>query len=347
MKLFYISVFFVIGTLSNVYAQVHHPFGIDTILFQNFEADTFDLPASAPVGDDIVWVNYDEDGAPQICFDPNDTYGWFPYEDINDTSNYTYTSCSYNRTGTALCPGDSKNRNWLIMPPVMVTEPLTYLDWESLSMLGPFLMDGYKVLVSTTDNLPDSFTDTLFLAAEATALNPSPSLNPNAHTYSPGYVHAKKYTMTQYFQQTTANGLTYLQGKLEPHSVSLEKYLGKKIYIAFLHDAYCDFILQIDDILVVKKEVSAASEPIFKSDLGVFPNPAQDFAFVEITASTPAKAQLRCVNSQGQAVSSSLVLLQGGMNRLPVDVQNLPDGLYQVELQTENQRVAGRLVVAH
>jgi hypothetical protein len=327
-------------------AQDIPPGIVDTLLFQNFEADTFELPISSPHGNDDYWVNFDEDGVAQSCFTNQATYGWFPYEDVNDTTNYTYTSCSFYLTGTTECNPATKNRNWLIMPPVTVTQPLTFLDWESLSMYGPFWMDGYKVLVSTTDNFTESFTDTIFVAAEATSLTPSTSLNPNAHTYSAGYVHANRYTLSQYFMQANLSGLNILQGKLEPHSVSLDKYIGKKVYIAFLHDSYCDFILQIDDVLVVEKEASAAAEPIFKTGMALSPNPAKYFSMLEITAVSATKAQLRCINSQGQMVSSQNITLQGGLNRIPIDVQDLPAGLYQVELLTEQQSVRGSLVVA-
>jgi hypothetical protein len=90
-------------------------------------------------------------------------------------------------------------------------------------------MDGYKILVSTTRNTPFTadFTDTLFVAAEMVDFTVPGSLNPNDYTFSFGYIHADRYTDSNYFFLITPNAGAYT-GRLEPHNVPLAAYAGKK-----------------------------------------------------------------------------------------------------------------------
>jgi hypothetical protein len=337
MKKFLLVSILCLTKLSLVLCQSHSPSANDTLFYQNFDADTFDIPLNIPIGNDQGWINFDEDGTRQVCFEDEDTFGWFPYFDVNDSSNFTFTSCSFNRVGQVYCPANKPNRNWLIMPPVFISHEKTFLEWKALSIQGPMFHDGYRVLVSTTDNFTSSFNHELFRMAENLIINPSSSLDPAAHTFSPGYIQADRYTNGNYFTTVIQAGFEYLQGKLEPHAVSLAPFVGKMIYIAILHDADCDFGIQIDDLLVVDKESSSVSQPVFTKTPMIFPNPAHDAAWLELETTEPHQAVVNIFDVAGKLILTQTVQLYGGRNTLPIRTDQLGSGLYRIVIQTPDE----------
>lgn len=248
----------------------------DTLLFQPFQGsvDPGDTMLPEPTGSDEHWVNFDQDKKQGQCVANGITpLGWYWESDLgatdpSTTDNYAFTSCSFLK---GLNP---QNRNYLITPPLYIPNATYALSWRSLSYYGPDYMDGYHVLVSTGLNTPNQFTDTLFGAAQTVDRFQVGSLDLNDYLFSPGYIHANQYTNTDYFfVDEEPNGIFY-HGKLEPHSVSLAPYAGKQIYIAFLHDSYDDFQLQVDDILVLSPGASAVATPVGIDYFEISPNPA-------------------------------------------------------------------------
>ncbi len=335
MKKALLSCLCIVFAVSVGCAQEFPPTAPDTLFYENFDADTFDIPLGHPTGADQGWVNYDEDGTRQVCFDGEDTFGWFPYFDVNDSLNFTFTSCSFNKVGVIYCPPNKPNRNWLIMPPVYIAHEKTFLEWKSLVIQGPMFHDGFRVLVSTTNNFPGSFTREIFRMAENLDINPPSSLDPNAHNFSSGYIQADAYQLHDYYVMAADQaGFIYLQGVLEPHKVSLSDFVGKTIYIAILHDADCDFGIQVDDLLVIHDESSSTQQPIFLSEVLIAPNPAQHSAVLNVELYTPVQAQLSMVHMDGRLVFTKDVSLYGGKNTLQLDLQDVPVGAYRVILQT-------------
>ncbi len=331
--------------LSTARAFAQFPPSSDTVFLANFEsASIFEpdsLPQSQPTGHDNGWVNWDEDGFPQFCFSDTVTHGWYPAYDLTDihdtTSNFAFTSCSY--TNNDIHPCGKKTRNWLILPPVQIVGNQAKLTWKSTTYYGPYWVDGYKVLASTTDNFAGSFKDTLFTAAEMVrVIPPTPfgtSLNPAKYEYSKGYVHADKYTLPQYFflNVDPTVDLPYYHGKFEPHSADLSKFAGKQLYLAFLHDSECDFQLQVDDIVVVDDGIIASREPSELADFSVRPNPVSDRANIQFSMKNPAEVALQLVNSAGQIVWQRLS--PNGQNRaaqILADWSGLPAGSYVCRL---------------
>jgi hypothetical protein len=346
MKYFFSLTLFCIACCAPLFGQITYTLAPDTLLYQNFDSDTFNLPNVAPTGNDQYWVNYDQDGVAQICFENVDTYGWYPLEDVNNALNYTYSSCSFTLQGSnVLCPGP--NRNWLIMPPIFVEREKTFLDWKSLSFYGPYFLDGYKVLVSTTDNLPTSFTDTVYVAAECTDNVVTASLNVNQFNYSPGYIHANGYTNTDYFFDTLDfTDQPYLQGKLEPHSIDLSKYVGQSIYCAFLHDSYCDYFMQLDDVLIVDKlsdDTYEAAETI--SAMSISPNPATTTTRLKLTAKRPTQADLRYFDLSGRLLKTEPLNIYGGQNTYALHLEGFAPGMYLLEVVSPQERHLMKLVL--
>jgi len=316
----------------------------DTLLIQNFTIDPSDTMLLFPSGNDNRWVNWDADNLPTLCGEEIPVPGnWFWENDLGDLTdppvNFAFTSCSF------LVENDQPNQNWLITPPVFISDSTATLNWRSSPFEGPAYMDGYKVLVSTTTNEPfeNAFTDTLFVAAEMTDVLKAGSLKVEDHLFSPGYIHADGYTDTDYFFLIHPTAKSYT-GRLEPRTASLAKFAGRWIYIAFLHDSTDDSILQIDDIAVVQDHPSSTASPtLFDVQLQMQPNPAGDFTSVTWRSISAREGQLILTDILGKTVLvQALDNLSSGSARL--ELQGLPPGTYSCTLRTAEGRQTRLLV---
>jgi hypothetical protein len=332
----------------SLFGQSPENMTLEIIVSQNFEGDINpeDTMQNFPTGFDQVWVNYDADNKPGLCVQPPTPTpkGWYREGDfgILDTaggvSNYAFTSCSY------LNSANPQNNNWLILSPIHILDDAYWLSWRSLSYYGPDFMDGYKVLVSENSNLPSSgdFEDVLFQAAQTIASPQNGSLDVGDYVFSPGYIHANGYTDTAYFFIDYENGLPFYRGKLEPHGVSLAAYANKTIYIAFLHDSFDDFQIQIDDITVVRQTTAAPS--IHNTlDFNILPNPARDFARAIWRFYSPQAAQFRLSDAAGKTIWEQNFDARSD-HQIPLDLRHLPPGLYHCSLSTASGQAHKRLV---
>jgi hypothetical protein len=346
MKTFFTALFCLAAI--GLFGQSPENTSFEIIVSQNFEGDINpeDTMQTFATGFDQVWVNYDADNKPGLCVQPPapTPKGWYREGDfgIVDTtggaSNYAFTSCSY------LNSANPQNNNWLILSPIHILDDAYWLSWRSLSYYGPDYMDGYQVLVSENSNLPSSgdFEDVLFQAAQTIASPQNGSLDVSDYTFSPGYIHANGYTDTAYFFIDYENGLPFYRGKLEPHGVSLAAYANKTIYIAFLHNSFDDFQIQIDDITVVRQTTAAPSIPNVLN-FNILPNPARDFALLNWNFSSPEAGRLRLSDTAGKTVlEQNFEARADGQMRL--DLRHLPPGVYHCSLQTAAGQTTERLV---
>ena len=316
----------------------------DTLLYHPFQGilDPADSMLLQPTGDDVHWVNYDQDNKVGLCVENGPTpKGWYWESDLgfnnpNQTSNDAFTSCSY------LNGNFPQNKNWLITSPVYIPDDTYWLCWRSLSYYGPDFMDGYQVLVSNTTNLPAAFSDTLFSAAQTIQSLQIGSLDLNDYIFSGGYIHANGYADTAYFFIDNEPNGSFYHGKLEPHSVNLSGYAGQSIYIAFLHDSYNDFQLQVDDILVSNEKVSANTPSNFLY-FNILPNPIRDFAFVNWKTQTPQAGHLRVVDQTGKIVLEKNFSARTE-GQVYLDVQGFVPGIYYCHLESASGH-ATRLLV--
>lgn len=319
----------------------------DTLLIENFEQDPTEVMASFPSGADLTWVNFDLDGLPGQCVDGGSTpNGWYWESDLGDFSspNSCYTSCSYFNDDPE---SDARCANWLILPPVFIPNSTCFLQWKSLSFLGPAFLDGYQVLVSTTTNDPieGAFTDTLFSAAEmATCLGNCNTVSLNDYTFSPGYIHANGYTNSAYYFLDGPPGSKFNHGRLEPHNVSLSAYEGQTIYVAFLHDSNNDYLLQLDDILVVDDASSAVHTPGDIRQFSVQPTLVRHSARAQWVLESARRGQVQVHDVSGQVLQTRSFETTSSSQQ-QIDFESLPAGLYFVTLQTDTGQSATRRVV--
>ncbi|PLW92230.1 MAG: hypothetical protein C0592_11825 [Marinilabiliales bacterium] len=181
----------------------------DTLFFEDFQSQT--IP--------VTWQNLDLDGNTDANGRPAN---WYITMDDQTTvgidTNWVAASSSW------FSPFAIAN-NWLILPAFNIVSG-DLLVWQSAPFEGPTFCDGYKVMISTTDSLTTSFTDTLAVFAE--------SVNGTA-------------TQTSGVQHTNYNGS---RGILQTWSYDLSAYSGQRIHIAFVHDSNDDNMLLLDNILI-------------------------------------------------------------------------------------------------
>ncbi|MBL7828777.1 MAG: T9SS type A sorting domain-containing protein [Saprospiraceae bacterium] len=318
-------------------------FAADTLIIERVIGDPIQDMLIFPSGNDVQWINYDEDLAEGLCvINGEETpIGWFSEVDFSflnplETDNYAFTSCSYLFTG-------ERNHNWLILPPIFIPDETYHFFWRSLTYEGPAFTDGYKVMASTAGNLPDEFSTELFKAAEMIkpVVANQYTLNPADYVFSNGYIHANGFTDTNYYFFNPPDGP--LRGKLEPHSVSLAPFAGQTIYLAFHHDSRDDSQLQIDDILVAKELSSPVQPTTDWIQFQIIPNPAGAQTYINWQMKKPEPGRLLLIDQQGKTVlQKSFSAYEQGS--LFLELEHVTPGVYECVLQTELGRVSKRLV---
>lgn len=316
---------------------------LDTILHEDFQVvDIFLEWQNYTQGDDLVWTHFDQDG-----IEPNNgdeqQWGWFSttefWPDTAVNSNFVAASYSW------LAGSVNGNRNWLNTPPLAIPSANTTLHWKSASLQLPRYMDGCQVLVSTTGNNPEDFTDTLFTTASMTGIIGSGNVPVvDSFEFSPGYIHANSLQDSAYWDYY--DNLQLMHGILEPHSVSLAAYAGQSIYIAWLHDSDDDYYFSIDDVLVVDGAIISATDPT-TADLRfvTYPNPADDLMNLLYRLDNQAVVQFQVVDAAGRTVLSSNRQTQSaGEYSTPVNLSRLAAGNYLMVLKVDDKLVSGKFV---
>lgn len=320
------------------------PFVPDTLLKEDFTVDPSDNMLAQPGGFDIQWVNFDQDNKPSY----KDRYptDWFwDIDTISGSENGSFYSTSF------LQSEFTRNRNWLISAPIYIPDSTYWLCWRSAPFQGPLYMDGYQVMVSGKSNQTiDFLKDTIFRAAEMRTEPPENSnlLDLNNYTFTAGYMHANGFTNTNYFYKvidTLEDGTvdSIFWCKLEPHSVSLAKYAGQTVYVAFLHNSQNDFLLQLDDIVVAKEQLSHTANLPGLLHFKLLQNPVRDVAYLSWQLDTDADTHLRIISPSGQLMAAQNNSRQQEGN-WAIDLGAFPAGIYHCILQTQNGIASQRLV---
>jgi len=332
----------------------------DTLLHADFsmpfDTDQTDFGESdgvsaVPSGTDTIFVNLDADGIAVGGNAPSQLWYW-------DSLDFYGDDLGVLKSQSWLTGFSPDNRNWLILPALEIVDGTAELSWKSAPYQGPRYMDGYTVLVSTTNNdatlTTHPFVDTLFHAAEMVAIDgASTSLVVSDYTFSDGYIHANSYTDSMYFLHPGEDTVdftdaeTFNLGQLEPHTVSLAAYSGETIYIAFLHDSEDDNLIEIDDILVTGTLPTSNTDKISAAlGLAIFPNPASDYINLtyNVIENTTISASIYDMSGRLVQVKNNLSS-QAGEHQYRFNVSTFANGNYTLVLEAEGQRLTKKFVV--
>jgi len=328
----------------------------DTLLHEDFSMEFDAVPtdfgeadgvSAIPSGMDTVWVNLDADGIPVGGNAPSQLWYW-------DSLDFWGDNLGVVKSQSWLAGFSPDNRNWLILPALQIVDGNAELSWASAPYQGPRYMDGYTVLVSTTNNdatvSPHPFTDTLFHAAEMIG-SPGTGTDLATYTFSDGYIHANGYLDSMYFIHPGEDTLftdteTFNLGQLEPHTVDLAAYAGQTIYIAFLHDSEDDNLIELDDILVTGTLPVISTDKISEEiGLEVFPNPARDFVLLNYEVIEATDISVQVFDMQGRLMQVyNNVSSAAGEHQHRINVSNFPVGNYNIVINAEGQRLSKRFI---
>jgi hypothetical protein len=81
---------------------------------------------------------------------------------------------------------------------------------------------------------------------------------------------------------------------------------------------------------VVYSPVLSLDERSSYSGEGISPNPARSRLILSLGSRTPVEQPFRIVNAAGQTVKQGKLSLRTGFNQVPLDVADLPKGIYQL-----------------
>ncbi|MCX7744291.1 MAG: T9SS type A sorting domain-containing protein [Flavobacteriales bacterium] len=323
-----------------------------SILFsENFEDNSQldyiyeDIPPGI-LNDQYAYI-YDEDQLPDGS--PSSRPGvWFlayGFADV-DSNSVVFASNSWTNNGS------TPVKNWFILPAIQITDGATaVLRWKSAPYQTPYYLDGYKVLISTTTNAIDAFTDTVFVAAEYISGASSLGGNYAAYTFSPGFVHGLDGTYIQHnpngdgdISTPSAGDTARNIGILREFNVSLSNYDNQKIYIAFLHHSIDDNLLSIDDIVV--EEVTDIYFSVEDQQSGfavsMYPNPANQFVNIAYDANTISSLTVEIMDQAGK-----ILLTKNTTPFTQIQTDGLASGVYLVRFTGMQGSVVKKLIVQH
>lgn len=313
----------------------------DTLIFENFEngaPDNFSL--NPPTGAETFWINFDGDGLPDGSGQsrPGEWAAGLGY-DITDTNNTVAVSNSWTNDAT------TPIANWIMTPPITITDASFTLYWKSAPYQTPLYMDGYKVLVSKTSNMETSFTDTLAVYAEyVSRIDPLPDSTYASYTFSSGFVFGLDGDTNYAYYN---NDSMRFRGILRPDSVSLAAYAGQTIYIGFVSDTHDDNLLFLDDIMVYSPTADAIKENTSNAfNMQVFPNPANQTTRVNYSVDQYSRVVISILDMEGKLVKKfDKGQLMTGNHFADLDLSNVPQGNYFVQINSNSKTQASKLTV--
>ncbi len=311
----------------------------DTLLWENFEAETLDyIVIDYPTGEPNyypTWLNFDVDGIADGSGSdrPEEWFLAFGFADV-DSSNTVLASNSWLQG-----VGDVVE-NWLISPRLHIQDNLANLYWKSAPYQLPRYLDGYKVLVSTTDNLETSFTDTLAVFAEFNGALTTDIEDTATYVFTQGIMH----TNLEY----DSADVTRHGGVLQQWQASLADYQGQNIFIAFLHQSNDDNLISIDDILVLGTGSVGIEERYDAFSFNMYPNPVSgnEKIILEYELTERSSVSYSILGIDGKMLLEEKGHTQmAGSHRSQIDVSSLASGTYLVRLRINDRIHSGRITL--
>ena len=71
------------------------------------------------------------------------------------------------------------------------------------------------------------------------------------------------------------------------------------------------------------------------ADVKLFPNPAKDFFYIEMTAEEMSEGTFYLFNSLGQAIKTLKLHIEPGRNKIPINIRNIAAGIYTVQMMAD------------
>jgi hypothetical protein len=324
----------------------------DTLLYEPFDVDpvtnpniSFQNQIQPPAQvNDPSWYNWDQDALPDMSTQGNRPGEWFwqsgGFADVD-----TLDGCMASNSWT-LAP-TTPVENYLVTPAIQIIDANASVHWKSATFQTPRYLDGYKVLVSTTNNDLNSFTTEVFRAAEMTGWINEPNDPPDStfasYMFGPSgaWIQGLSGTDVEY-----AGDSMRLRGIQTDQMASLALFSGQTIYIAFVHYTFDDNLLSLDDILVKGTNPIGFNE-ITRDPMKMFayPNPAMKQTVLNFTLDKKSDVTVKVTDFLGNVILTKSITDVSGKYSFPVNVENFSAGTYFYTVIAETATSTGRFSV--
>ena len=313
----------------------------NVLLYEDFEAEFLDhILNQWPSGSDQTWIDADFDGLSDASTAGNRPGEWFLSFGFADADSANTVMASNSWTNEAAIPV----ANYLILPPIQLDAADGMLYWKNAPYQTPRFVDGLQVLLSTTGNLPENFTDTLKIYAEYLSGEAVPDDSSYAnYTFSDGYVFGLNGDWVEFH-----NDSARFRGVLRPDSASLAAYAGQTVYIAFCHGTTDDNLQSIDEIKVTG---TGTNLPVNTVDGAVaafdaYPNPAADKFRIVYDLPRTGAVRLNVYDAAGRLVKGIVSGTQlHGHYYFDVDTRDWANGQYSVSLDAPHGKSTVKVTV--
>ncbi len=146
---------------------------------------------------------------------------------------------------------------------------------------------------------------------------------------------------------------TYRNDPWKTHVFSLADYVGGAVEICFqsktamnkMYDPtnYGDHVY-LDNIRIGGNPVAVDSEPLSAVEMKVFPNPGSGQFTLEVNTLQSENTLLHITNHFGQIVKTVPLRLAGGTQNMPINLEELPAGVYRLQLNIDQDRLVETIV---
>lgn len=132
----------------------------------------------------------------------------------------------------------------------------------------------------------------------------------------------------------------------ESGSISVNaNYQAQGVQVMFEWESGSGNNVYLDDINFKSNNPSSIQQLVDFKNFTVFPNPAKDKVHVSIDATISSKAQVSLTDLSGRVVKSFDTNLIPGSNELSLQVTDLANGVYLIQVNTEKGKMAKRIII--
>lgn len=152
------------------------------------------------------------------------------------------------------------------------------------------------------------------------------------------------------WQYTDANGYYKFENLAYGNYKVVVEILGKRSeeYTVTLDDNHKgdsngNFDVNIDKVVVRKNSTGIA--PISHLPAHLYPNPASNYVVVQFETQEEGTATIQITDISGKTLSQTVTTATQGSNSQQINIENLPAGMYIVQLQAGQNTFVGRLII--
>ena len=162
--------------------------------------------------------------------------------------------------------------------------------------------------------------------------------------YQPGYLPYDEYRI----HISVDSGLQWqdLTGNLP---LTYENWVMEELFVKFINNRLFiwnpDYGLWYRDDLLTGTPESVPAQTFSQGLLRVFPNPASDECFLQLTLDQTSLARIRVYNQFGQLLRVTEEKLPEGRSQIPFRTEGLRPGTYLINLQAGNKSLNTKFVV--